>query len=192
MRISNQLLSRVLLSKFLLMLAVLFGTGFQSLPVHAQSQLQCPVEFQITENFSNGASWEMCWEGRKRENIVLSQITYTPPNAEPFPVMATLRLAQLHVAYDDGEVTYNDVTQFGLGAGFRQTLVPENCPGGELIVVEGRPGICKMSSQGDDAYRTLNETFLSESLSMYSVSQVGSYAYIVTRAERWGSWRLTT
>ena len=37
-----------------------------------------------------------------------------------------------------------------------------------------------MSSRGDDAYRTLNETFLSESLSMYSVSQVGSYAYIVT------------
>ena len=77
-------------------------------------------------------------------------------------------------------MTYNDVTQFGLGAGFRATLVPENCPGGELITVEGRPGICKMSSQGDDAYRTLNETFLSESLSMYSVSQVGSYAYIVT------------
>jgi len=86
-----------------LLLTVLFGTGLQSPSVNAQSQLQCPVEFQITESFSNGASWEMCWEARKRENIVLSQITYTPPNAEPFPVMAALRLAQLHVAYDDSD-----------------------------------------------------------------------------------------
>ena len=178
MSTSTVLSTKLLAIKFLLMSFVLFGTGLK--PTPANAELQCPVEFQVTENFSNGASWEMCWEARKRENIVLSEITYTPPNAEPFPVMAALRLAQLHVAYDDSEVTFNDVTQFGLGAGFRQTLVPENCPGGELIDVEGRAGICKMSSRGDDAYRTLNETFLSESLSMYSVSQVGSYAYIVT------------
>ena len=92
MRISKQLLSKVLTLKILLILAVLLGTGLQLSPAHAQAQLQCPVEFQITESFSNGASWAMCWEARKRENIVLSQITYTPPNAEPFPVMAAFCL----------------------------------------------------------------------------------------------------
>ncbi len=146
----------------------------------ATAALSCPVDFQITETFDNGASWEMCWEARQRENIVLSEISYTPPGGALFPVLSELRLAQLHVAYDDSEVTFNDVTQFGLGAGFRLTLVPENCPGGELITVEGRAGICKTRSVGDDAYRTTAETHLSESVTLYSVSQVGTYAYIVT------------
>lgn len=162
------------------MILVVGLTSGAMLPKTSAAALSCPAEFQITESFDNGASWEMCWEARQRENIVLSEISYTPPGGALFPVLAQLRLAQLHVAYDDSEVTFNDVTQFGLGAGFRLTLVPENCPAGELITVEGRAGICKTLSAGDDAYRTISETHLSESLTMYSVSQVGTYAYIVT------------
>lgn len=146
---------------------------------HAQA-LSCPATQQISERFDNGAAWDMCWEARQRENIVLSEISYTPSGGNPISVLAALRMAQLHVAYDDSNVTYNDVTQFGLGAGFRSTLVAENCPGGELIEIEGRAGMCKQLSQGDDAYRTPNESILSESLTLFSVSQVGSYAYIVT------------
>jgi len=40
--------------------------------------------------------------------------------------------------------------------------------------------MCKTRSLGDDAYRTVSETNLSESVTLYSVSQVGTYAYIVT------------
>lgn len=148
---------------------------------NAQAQsLSCPVEQQISEQFDNGAAWDMCWEARQRENIVLSEISYTPPGGTAISVLASLRMAQLHVAYDDSLVTFNDITQFGLGASFRTTLVEENCPGGELIDIEGRAGMCKQRSKGDDAYRTPNESILSESLTLYSVSQVGSYAYIVT------------
>ncbi len=160
-----------------LCLAVLGLTGFN--PATAQS-LSCPVDQQISAQFDNGAAWAMCWEARQRENIVLSEISYTPPGGAAISVLASLRMAQLHVAYDDSLVTYNDITQFGLGAGFRSTLVEENCPGGELIDIEGRAGMCKQLSKGDDAYRTPNESILSESLTLFSVSQVGSYAYIVT------------
>ncbi len=146
---------------------------------HAQD-LSCPVSQQISERFDNGAGWDMCWEARQRENIVLSDISYTPAGGTPISVLAALRMAQLHVAYDDSNVTYNDVTQFGLGAAFRSTLVAENCPGGQLIDIEGRAGMCRQRSKGDDAYRTPNEAILSESLTLFSVSQVGSYAYIVT------------
>ena len=151
-----------------------------AIPGQVFAELACPPQQQIVETFDNGAGWEMCWDARKRENIVLSDISYTPPGGETFSVLASMRMAQLHVAYDDSEVTFNDVTQFGLGAGFRSTLVAENCPNGTLITVEGRPGMCKTRSIGDDAYRTVSETNLSESLTLFSVSQVGSYAYIVT------------
>lgn len=143
-------------------------------------ELSCPAPQQINVRFEGGTGWDMCWEARKRENIVLSEVKYTPANGNPLSVLAALRLAQLHVAYDDSNVTYNDITQFGLGAGYRTTLVEENCPGGDLIDIEGRAGLCKQISKGDDAYRTANESVLSQSLTLFSVSQVGSYAYIVT------------
>ena len=75
-------------------------------PQHSEAALSCPAEFQITETFDNGASWEMCWEARQRENIVLSEISYTPTGGSLFPVLSELRLAQLHVAYDDSCLLY--------------------------------------------------------------------------------------
>lgn len=161
----------------LLCVAALMLTGLNH--AHAQS-LSCPATQQINEQFDNGAAWQMCWEARQRENIVLSEVSYTPPGGTAISVLASLRMSQLHVAYDDSLVTYNDITQFGLGGGFRTTLTQENCPGGDLINIGGQPGMCLQRSKGDDAYRTPNESILSESLTLFSVSQVGSYAYIVT------------
>lgn len=163
----------------LLCLAILLVT----IPFKARAlaaNLSCPVENQIIETFDSGATWQMCWGNRKRENIVLSEISFQAPGSEPISVLSSLRLAQLHVAYDDSNVTYNDITQFGLGAGYVTTLDADDCPGGQLINLDGRPGLCRMSSVGDDAFRTATETRLAESLTLFSVSQVGSYAYIVT------------
>jgi len=89
-------------------------------------------------------------------------------------VISTLRLAQLHVTYDDSNITYNDVTQFGLGGGYVAALDESECPGGELLEVNDRPGMCKRITRGDDAFRSVNEARLTESLTLLSVSQVGS------------------
>ena len=163
-----------------LTLSVLISPGILYSDMAAAAELSCPEENRIIENFDNGASWRMCWESKKRENIVLSEISFQPVGAEVIPVMNTLRLAQLHVAYDDSNVTYNDITQFGLGGDFVTTLETKDCPGGVLIDLNGRPGLCRMRSVGNDAYRTALETRMAESLTLFSVSQVGSYAYIVT------------
>lgn len=140
----------------------------------------CEGESLISETFDNGARWELCWESRIRENLVLSDIIYTPPGGDPLPVLSSARLSQLHVAYDDNDVTYNDITQYGLGGGYLLELLPEDCPLGELMMVQTRPAVCRWRSAGEDSYRTANRSVSAQSLNLFSVSQVGAYAYIIS------------
>lgn len=140
----------------------------------------CSGDALISETFANGARWEMCWESRIRENLVLSDAYYTPPNGTAKKILSSARLSQLHVAYDDSDVTYNDVTQYGLGGGYLVELSATDCPSGDLLTVQTRPAICKWRSKGNDNYRTASRSVSAESLTLFSVSQVGAYAYIVT------------
>lgn len=163
-----------ILYRFVLLLLL----AFLHAPVSAAPN--CAGDSLISETFSNGAQWDMCWESRIRENLVLSDVYYTPPQGEPNRVLGTARLSQLHVAYDDSDVTYNDITQYGLGGGYLIELNESDCPYGELLEVQTRPAICKWRSQGSDTYRTSSRSATAESLTLFSVSQVGAYAYIVT------------
>lgn len=140
----------------------------------------CEAESRITETFANGAVWDMCWESRIRENLVLSDVQYTAADGEPLRVLSSARLSQLHVAYDDSDVTYNDVTQYGLGGGYLLTLTDADCPQGELLAVQTRPAICRWRGQSDNGYRTASRSVEAESLNLFSVSQVGAYAYIIS------------
>ncbi len=157
----------------LLLLACLFNAPVAAAP-------NCSGDELIIETFNNGARWEMCWESRIRENLVLSDVYYTPPQGQSKRVLGTARLSQLHVAYDDSDVTYNDITQYGLGGGYLIELNETDCPFGDLLLVQTRPAICKWRSQASDTYRTASRTATAESLTLFSVSQVGAYAYIVT------------
>ena len=150
------------------------------IPTVLRAQSACPTEHQINASFENGAAWQMCWDSRKRENIVLSDVYFQPAGGEPFSVFNSLRLSQLHVSYDDSNVVYNDVTEFGLGGGYVSQLTQADCPAGELIDIGGLKRLCSLLSTGDDSYTTPSETRQSQSLSVFSVSQVGSYAYLIT------------
>lgn len=146
--------------------------------LHA-TPLSCPVEHRVSVDFENGAGWDLCWESKRRENIVLSEVHYRTANNKSKKVVSSMRLAQLHVTYDDSNITYNDVTQFGLGGGYVAELSDAECPDGELIDVNGKPGMCKRVTRGDDAYRTMTESRLTEALTLFSVSQIGAYSYLV-------------
>lgn len=159
------------------LLIVLAGLTSSAL---AQAEPQCSGNALISETFSNGARWEMCWESRVRENLVLNDVFYTAPEGERKRILSSARLSQLHVAYDDSDVTYNDVTQYGLGGGYRVNLAQADCPLGELLYVQTRPAICRWRSKGHDHYRTASRSVSAESMTLFSVSQVGAYAYIVT------------
>lgn len=169
-------ITRLLLAVFALAIMVTAG-AFSSA---AAADLNCDADSRMTQSFSNGASWDLCWESRIRENLVLSEVHYTPPGGEPLRILSTARLSQLHVAYDDSDVTYNDVTQYGLGGGYLLTLTEADCPQGELLEVQTRPAVCRWRSTGDEGYRTASRSSKAESLNLFSVSQVGAYAYIIS------------
>lgn len=140
----------------------------------------CSVESRITEQFDNGAIWDLCWESRVRENLVLSDVYYTPPNGTALKVLGSARLSQLHVAYDDSDVTYNDVTQYGLGGGFLLTLTEQDCPQGELLNILTRPALCKWRGIAEGGHHSANKAAKDQTLNLFSVSQVGAYAYITS------------
>lgn len=162
------------------------GTGEQAPRIEVNftsaqaAEPACDVDSRITETFSNGAVWDLCWESRIRENLVLSDVQYTAPGGEPMRVLSSARLSQLHVAYDDSDVTYNDVTQYGLGGGYLLTLTEADCPQGQLLPVQTRSAICRWRGQSENGYRTATRSVEAESLNLFSVSQVGAYAYIIS------------
>ena len=145
-----------------------------------RAQSQCEGDAYVHETFDNGASWELCWDSLVRENLVLRDVRYTPPQGEPIPVLASARLAQLHVAYDDGDVTYNDITEYGLGGGYLTTLTQQDCPNGNLLQSQGSAILCLTLAEGNDSYRTANRSVNAQSFNLFSVSQVGAYAYIAS------------
>ncbi|MFK7889629.1 MAG: putative Ig domain-containing protein [Granulosicoccus sp.] len=147
---------------------------------NAFAQPQCSGEALISHRFDNGAKWEFCWESRIRENLVLSEIYYSPPGKPAFPVLGSARLSQLHVAYDDNDVTYYDVTQYGLGGDYLQTLTEADCPSGRLLYSQSRAAACLREDTKDAGYRTPTRAAQAQSLNLYSVSQVGAYAYIAS------------
>lgn len=159
----------------LILLSSLFGASNA-----LSAPLSCDVEHQITADFNDGSGWEMCWTSTRQENIVLSEIHYRSSDQQRLKVISSIRLAQLHVTYDDARVTYNDVTQFGLGGGHISTLFESDCPEGDLIDISERAGLCKQISSGNTAFHADNETDQKEMLNLFSVSLVGSYAYLVT------------
>ena len=146
----------------------------------AHAEPNCEDQSRITHQFDNGAIWDLCWESRIRENLVLSDIHYTPPNGSAYRVMSSARLSQLHVAYDDSDVTYNDITQYGLGGNFLLTLTDSDCPQGVLLDIQARPAVCQTIRTSKDGYRTVTRAASADSLNLFSVSQVGAYAYIVS------------
>lgn len=144
----------------------------------AHAEPECAPDSRITQAFDNGASWDMCWESRIRENLVLTDVHYQAPDGQPWRVLSSARLSQLHVAYDDSDVTYNDVTQFGLGGPFLLNLSDADCPNGNLLNIQTRPTLCVWLTESRNGFRSPNRAAQADSLNIFSISQVGAYAYI--------------
>jgi len=139
----------------------------------------CTAPWNISQTLSNGARWEMCWERRDREGVVLSDIHYTNAQGIKRKILAEIAVAQIHVPYDDNRARYHDVSDYGLGTSTHQNdLAPADCPGGQLISDGSKNVVCRQhrvtASQG---ILGSSSTVLSE-LVVYSVSHVGAYNYI--------------
>lgn len=131
----------------------------------------------------------MCWRYDTAAGLTLDRVTYQPPGATaPIKVLASARLAQIHVPYDDGAAEYDDLTGAGFGWGL-QNLKPAECPGGTLTTVKvpevGQfKGLCTTTRARGHAYRMASDggtkvwQAQAKDLLVYTVNKVGWYEYI--------------
>ncbi len=97
----------------------------------------------IDQTFASGARWQLCWEERTREGIVLREIYYSPPSGPERKVLEQLNLSQIHVPYDDNGARFHDVTDYGAGGNNLQNLTTDDCPDGEFLVDGTKNAACK-------------------------------------------------
>jgi primary-amine oxidase len=91
----------------------------------------CGTATMVKETLPNGTTWQLCWRMNAKSGLVLEEVAIA---SKRYPalvqVLESIRVAQLNVPYDHGDVEYDDVTQFGLGAENAKTLRGEDCKGG--------------------------------------------------------------
>jgi primary-amine oxidase len=140
----------------------------------------CPAGNTISKTFSSGAAWDMCWEVRDEEGVVLSDVHYKPRNKTRRRVLGEASLSQIQTEYDDGSATEFLVTQFGLGGSNLQTLTSSMCEGGQLRSNAGRDVLCEVTKANGYIYRYRNSTRRQGSkLDLFSASNINAREFII-------------
>ncbi len=140
----------------------------------------CPTGNTITKTFSSGAAWDMCWEVRDQEGVVLSDVHYKPVNKTRRRVLGEASLSQIQTEYDDGSASEYLVTQFGLGGSNLQTLTSSMCEGGQLRKNAGRDVLCEVTKANGYIYRYRNNIRRQGSkLDIFSASNINAREFII-------------
>jgi primary-amine oxidase len=156
---------------------------------------ECSPAYRIQQKLSTGTTWRMCWRYDTRAGLVLENISYQPKGEpKPIKVLASARLGQIHVPYDDGNIEYDDLT----GQRFAQGLLnlgPAECPGGTIKTIKVRDadytddpnikGLCTTTRARGHAYHMQAEDdpgkvyqAQGKDLLVYTVNKVGWYEYM--------------
>ena len=140
----------------------------------------CSAGNTVSKTFSSGASWDMCWEVRNEEGVVLSDIHYKAAGKPRRRVLGEASLSQIYTEYDDGSPSEFLVTDFGLGGSRLQTLTSAMCDGGQLRSDAGRNVLCEVTRANGYIYRYRNnERRQGSKLELFSASNVNSREFIV-------------
>ncbi len=146
----------------------------------AATDFNCSGGYQVDEILENGARWQLCWERRDREGIVLHDVTYTPPGGSAVEILGQANLAQIHVPYHDNQARFHDLSDFGLGTDdFMNDLQAADCPNGERLADGAINALCMTESPSGYAYKDYGQQAQATSLNLFSVSHIGAYNYIV-------------
>ncbi|WP_367320162.1 copper amine oxidase [Streptomyces sp. HUAS ZL42] len=154
---------------------------------------QCSAAYRIEQKLATGTTWRMCWHYDTKAGLVLENVSYQPKGeAKPIQVLATGRLGQIDVPYDDGSVEYDDLTGFGFAQGL-VNLAGAECPGGTIKTVKVQDaiysnspnikGLCATTRSRGHAYRMNADSGKvhqqqGKDLLLYTVNKVGWYEYI--------------
>lgn len=157
-------------------LAILFNMNTAEARPNAGT---CPVGHSLSKTFSSGAKWDMCWEARAEEGIVLSEVYYKPAGNTRRRVLGEAGLSQIQTEYDDGSADQFLVTDSGLGGSNLQTLNASICDG-QLHKDSGRNVLCSVTKPSGYIYRYRDTTRRQGSqFDVYSISTAGSREFIV-------------
>ena len=144
------------------------------------SGASCPAGHTISKTFSSGASWEMCWQIRDQEGLVLSDVKYKPVGRTARRILGEASLSQIQTEYDDGSAGQFLVTDYGLGGNNLQTLTNGMCEGGQLHQNAGRDVVCEVTEAAGYIYRYRQQQQRNgDKLTVFSVSGVEAREYII-------------
>lgn len=139
----------------------------------------CAAPWRVDQTLANGARWQMCWERRLREGIVLQDVFFTNTAGVTRRVLAEAAVAQIHVPYDDNMARYHDVSDYGLGKDqYINALTQAECPGGQLLNDGTRNVVCRQTLIVSSEGVLGSDASVESSLVLFSVSHVGAYNYI--------------
>ena len=148
------------------------------LPSLAETQA-CSGVYQINELLPTGGRWQLCWEERPLEGIVLSEISYTTPTNVQRRVLNRANLAQIHVPLDDNSLRLHQLTDVGLGGASLVNLSSAECPNGTLLANNSKNVLCKQILERGFVYKDYNNRKQGYLLNLFSVSIIGKQTYVV-------------
>ena len=177
---NKELLKKLLITKRVLGIVTIAALSLGNVAQAKPNTTSCPTGNTIDKTFSSGAAWDMCWEVRAEEGVVISDVYYKPANKVRRRVLGEASLSQIQTEYDDGSATEFMVTQFGLGGSNLQTLNSSMCEGGQLRSHDGRNVLCEVSKENGYIYRYRNNIRRQGSkLEVYSASNINAREFII-------------
>lgn len=164
--------------RFELLALLLLILGPQQSQAHPDAPA-CPAGHTISKTFSSGAAWDMCWEIRDQEGLVLSEIHYKAAGKARRRILGEAGLSQIQVEYDDGSPSEFLVTDNGLGDSRLQTLNSSMCAG-KLHKEGDRNVVCEAYGPAGYIYRYKGGARRQgDKLEVYSVSAIDAREFIV-------------
>lgn len=139
----------------------------------------CQGEQKISQEFVNGTKWELCWEHKNKQGIVLKEIFFTTPDGLERKVLKEASLAQIHVAFDNGVRRDFHMENYGLGGNNMQDLASSQCDNGQLLMVGAKHAMCRRVKERGYVFKYYSEEKQGHLLDLYSQSNTGGYTWII-------------
>lgn len=159
--------------------ALVASMSYTGITVARPNVESCPSGHSINKSFSSGAKWELCWEEKAKEGIVLSNVSYTAPGNDARRVLGEASLSQIQTDFDDGSTQIFSVTGTGLGGGSLINLSSQDCPQGELIQNNNKSVLCKTTKPMGYIWKNGSQHKQGDLLELDSISKAGSIRYVV-------------
>ncbi len=159
--------------------SLVMGMGYTGMSVARPNVESCPSGHSINKAFSSGANWDLCWEEKANEGIVLSNVSYTAPGNNKRKVLGEASISQIQTDFDDGSTKLFSVTGTGLGGGSLLKLTSQDCPQGELLQNNNKPVLCKTTKPMGLIWKNGSQHKQGDLLELFSISKAGSIRYIV-------------